>query len=160
LDIPIGPSEVSEMQQCFDLLREDRPQASALASAKLGMLLNEWRYHWKGPPRRDRRPHREALEEVIRLMRRNLQEPLSGEELAERISLGTRRFRQIFREATGRSPKQYYDSLRLTMAAELLRMGGVSVADIADRLGYSSAFHFSRAFKKHHGVPPSAYLRQ
>ncbi len=47
---------------------------------------------------------------------------------------------------------------RMTHAAELLRNTNLLVKDVADRLGYSDAFHFSRAFKRVFGLPPNRYV--
>ena len=46
--------------------------------------------------------------------------------------------------------------LRMNRAAELLIDDGLLVKDVADKLGFPDAFTFSRAFKRIHGVPPSA----
>ncbi|HMP75510.1 MAG TPA: AraC family transcriptional regulator [Kiritimatiellia bacterium] len=47
---------------------------------------------------------------------------------------------------------------RMAHAAELLRNSNLLVKDVADRLGYSDAFHFSRAFKRVFGLPPNRYV--
>lgn len=47
--------------------------------------------------------------------------------------------------------------LRLHRAAELLSSTNLSVAEIARRLGFSSEFHFSRAFRKLAGQAPSRF---
>jgi AraC family transcriptional regulator len=67
------------------------------------------------------------------------------------------RFRRLFREVAGCAPKAYYENLRLARAVPWLQAGQMNLAGIAERLNYSSAFHFSRAFKKRYGLPPSAY---
>ena len=67
------------------------------------------------------------------------------------------RFRQVFAALTGQAPKRFYDGLRLEYGRGLLRLGIHKVADVAERLGFSSPFHFSRAFKKHFGKPPSEF---
>jgi AraC family transcriptional regulator, activator of mtrCDE len=51
----------------------------------------------------------------------------------------------------------YLASWRLQMAARWLRETGLSVSEILQRLGYASAATFHRAFKRAHGVAPSAY---
>jgi AraC-like DNA-binding protein len=47
--------------------------------------------------------------------------------------------------------------LRIEKAKELLAYKDQSVSEIAYRLGYASAAHFSRQFKKIVGVSPSVY---
>ena len=47
----------------------------------------------------------------------------------------------------------------MALAKDLLRRGGASIADVAERVGYSSASTFSVAFARHIGVPPARYVR-
>jgi AraC-like DNA-binding protein len=47
----------------------------------------------------------------------------------------------------------------MALAKDLLRRRQGSVADVARRVGYSSASTFSIAFARHVGLPPSAYAR-
>ena len=158
LEIAPAGDERPRMQLCFDMLRRGTPRSAVLASATLAGLLANWVHNWPGAAEEPGR-HTAAMRRVVEAMRDHLARPLTADELAAIAGLGPRRFRQVFRQATGATPKRYYDSLRLSMAGELLRMGGHRIADVSDRLGYSSPFHFSRAFKAHHGLAPSAYLR-
>lgn len=68
-------------------------------------------------------------------------------------------FRAIFRGIYHTSPLKYINDLRLSRAAELIASGEYSVSDAARRSGFSDPAHFSRAFKKHFGVPPVAYKK-
>ncbi len=61
---------------------------------------------------------------------------------------------KIFKETYGVSPGAYLLSKRMDHAARLLSEGQ-SVSQVAQLLGYSSPYNFSRAFKKHFGYPPS-----
>ena len=94
---------------------------------------------------------------MIQAMHDKLAEEFSVPRMAAIACLGPRRFRQVFREYTGKTPKRFFDQLRLDYAADLLRLNGLSVAKTSEMLGYSSPFHFSRAFQIHFGTPPSQY---
>jgi AraC family transcriptional regulator len=63
----------------------------------------------------------------------------------------------VFVKATGYTPKKYFDALRLKCAEELLRNTSLSIAEISEKTGFSSQFHFCSAFKQTYRVPPSRY---
>jgi AraC-like DNA-binding protein len=55
--------------------------------------------------------------------------------------------------------KQISDEIRETLAAEMLTAGGLSVEQVAHRLGYHDAANFSRAFRRWTGTTPGTYRR-
>ena len=55
---------------------------------------------------------------------------------------------------------EYLLAWRMALAKDLLRRREVSVAEVAERVGYSSASTFSVAFTRHVGQPPTQYLRE
>ena len=72
---------------------------------------------------------------------------------------GYEHFRKLFRQRVGISPWQYRVRRRLDTACSMLRDSDRPVAEIAARLGYSSAYEFSAQFKKYIGISPS-YFRE
>ncbi len=48
---------------------------------------------------------------------------------------------------------------RMVLAKNLLRQKEVGIAEVAQRVGYSSASTFSVAFTRHMGLPPARYAR-
>ncbi len=72
------------------------------------------------------------------------------------VPLSQRYFRRIFKERTGRSPKQMLTHLRIRRARELLCMGR-AVKDVAVDVGLDDPYYFSRLFKRHTGVCPTEY---
>jgi AraC-like DNA-binding protein len=65
---------------------------------------------------------------------------------------------RLFRRFLGVSPHQYLRRRKMALAAAFLLERGGRVQDAAARVGMEDPFHFSRAFKAVHGVPPSALL--
>ncbi|HKO54527.1 MAG TPA: AraC family transcriptional regulator [Thermoanaerobaculia bacterium] len=64
---------------------------------------------------------------------------------------------RAFRRLTGETMTSYRHSLRLRVALERLRDRRVDLATLALDLGYDSHSHFTRAFRRVFGVPPSRY---
>jgi AraC-like DNA-binding protein len=77
------------------------------------------------------------------------------ESLAEIASMSRSIFAERFTAAVGESPLRYLSRWRLTIAADMLRSGGLKVTEAAYKSGYSSDAAFSRAFKSHFGYAPS-----
>jgi transcriptional regulator GlxA family with amidase domain len=81
-------------------------------------------------------------------------EALAGVACASR-SVFTERFAQL----VGVTPARYLARVRMRIASDLLHTDGLGVREVAERLGYESEASFSRAFKRHIGVPPSDFRR-
>lgn len=64
-------------------------------------------------------------------------------------------FAERFTAAVGEPPLRYLSRWRLTIAADMLRSGGLKVTEAAYKTGYASDAVFSRAFKSHFGYAPS-----
>lgn len=77
--------------------------------------------------------------------------------LARKFKVSTRTIRRMFHANLGMTPIQYHRECRFRAACELLAMTRLSMKEIADHLGYSSQFHFSREFRNQAGLPPRAW---
>ena len=98
-----------------------------------------------------------ALQTSHHLLHRHVTEKLPIREIARQLALSYPTFHRQFREATGLSPKQYAEQIRHAQAEQLLAASTLSIKEIAARLGYHSAFHFSRQFKIRRGMAPSLW---
>ena len=76
--------------------------------------------------------------------------------LASRLGLSYSRFRALFKAHTGAAPHQYQIDIRLNLARHWLVDSNMIVTKMAEELGFSSAYYFSRLFKKKVGCPPGA----
>ncbi len=77
--------------------------------------------------------------------------------LAETAALSRSRFSERFTSLVGQPPLGYLQRWRMTLAANMLRTGERTVADIGHAVGYQSEPAFSRAFRRIHGVPPRRF---
>ena len=75
------------------------------------------------------------------------------------VSLST--LNRYFLKVMRQSPREWVNGFRMREARELLVNGGpLSIKEICKLLGYASQHHFSFAFKKHHGYPPSLHWQK
>ena len=67
-------------------------------------------------------------------------------------------FFRLFVKRFGISPSQYVKKMKIEKACQLLWINKFSVTQIAEMLGYSDVYYFSRQFKDQMGVAPSHYV--
>jgi len=103
------------------------------------------------------RAEERAVRQAESRMREKLGEHLDMRKLAVEVGSDYDSFRRCFKALTGLPPKQYYRKLQMRRAEELLLHTRRSMAEIADELGFHSAFHLSAAFKEHSGLAPSLW---
>ena len=76
---------------------------------------------------------------------------------AARLGLSRSQLTRLFTARTGRAPRRYLTEQRMRTAALLLGETSLAVRRIAEQLGYRDVHFFSRHFKAHHGLSPSAF---
>jgi AraC-like DNA-binding protein len=81
-------------------------------------------------------------------------------QLAKKAALSRSTFFDRFTRAVGLPPMEYLFAWRMAVAKDLLRRYDVGLAEVAERVGYSSASTFSTAFSRHVGQSPSRYARE
>lgn len=97
------------------------------------------------------------LEAAADQMRKNCGHPVSVEAIARQARLSPSRFRQIFRDYFGLSPRQWLRQVRIQKARDLMGHTSLNLSEIAREVGFETVHSFSRAFKELEGIPPSAY---
>jgi len=85
----------------------------------------------------------------------NYQNPISLDELAGLSNVSPAHLIRIFRQAEGVTPMRYLWKVRVDHAQELLRHTGLSLSEIAERTGFKSVYHLSRAIKHFSGRTPT-----
>lgn len=80
-------------------------------------------------------------------------------QLAKIAALSRSAFFERFTRFIGVTPMEYLLSWRMEIAKELLRSKGMSVSEVAERVGYGSSSTFSVAFSRHTGQSPGQYAR-
>jgi AraC-like DNA-binding protein len=79
------------------------------------------------------------------------------ETLAKLSNMSRATFARVFQETLGDTPMKYLTDWRMTVARDLLRTQDIPLAEVAERVGYSSLYSFATAFRRHHGQPPGRW---
>ena len=103
---------------------------------------------------------RTLFDDALSSISRNFaDENLSLAAVAHSIATSRRQLQRVFAEQ-GTSFRRELQRVRMAHAADLLRREALPVAAVARAVGYRQAAQFSKAFRRHHGMAPSAYRSQ
>jgi AraC family transcriptional regulator of adaptative response / DNA-3-methyladenine glycosylase II len=80
--------------------------------------------------------------------------------LAERLGVGERHLRRLFRQHLGAAPVSVAQTRRILLAKQLIHESDLSMAEIAMASGFGSVRRFNEAFQALYGRPPSALRRR
>lgn len=81
--------------------------------------------------------------------------------LSELVGLSPSRLSQLFKKHLGLSPAKFLERIRLDRAEELLLANERrTLAEIAEGIGFSNAFHLSSVFKRRRGLSPKAFRQK
>jgi AraC-like DNA-binding protein len=97
--------------------------------------------------------------ESMRFIREHHIEKLTIEGLARRAAMSPSHYAHRFRDIARTSPMRYLREVRLERARALLLEGETRAGEVALLVGFESAPHFTREFKRRFGVPPSHFRR-
>lgn len=99
------------------------------------------------------------VEKALSCIHSEYMNPITVEQIAERLNLDRSYLSVIFKKRTGLSPKQYLVNYRLSVAASLLTEKCRSVSVTACSVGYSDIYNFSKMFKRRYGMSPIKYAQ-
>jgi DNA-binding response OmpR family regulator len=97
---------------------------------------------------------------AIRHLSNTLEDPPSIAQLARVVGTSEKRLSRAFIESVGKTVFQYLRGERLRLAQKLLSDTALSVASVADEVGFSNGANFATAFRDCFGVTPSTFRNQ
>lgn len=99
------------------------------------------------------------LQQVTDYIHAHLEQDLTLAELAAVVHTSPSYFSSLFKQSMSLAPHQYVIQCRVEKAKQLLLRGEMSIAEIAQILGFSHQSHLNRHFKRLVGVTPKAFLK-
>lgn len=100
------------------------------------------------------------IEKSLQFLINNYRQDISIPDLASIENLSASRYRYVFKELTGKSPKEYLTDIRMFRARDLLTTTNLSVSDIAESVGYKNMLYFCRIFKQYSGMTASEFRKK
>ncbi|WP_404364053.1 GlxA family transcriptional regulator [Marinobacter sp.] len=105
-----------------------------------------------------RRYHQdETILELQHWLDQNHRQPVASADLSRISGLNSRSLLRRFKAATGDTPRNYLQLMRIEAAREILETTTTSVEEVTQQVGYDDVSSFTRLFKRHTGLPPSDY---
>jgi AraC-like DNA-binding protein len=148
-----------QILSCGELKATLRQQAaSALAGALITRAAAE--RVSRRPGERSQPQSELVFEKCLRYLETHYQSIASIGEAAQRCHVSPEYFSRLFRKFTGTTAERHLLTLRINHAARLLQQAGPTIKEISVGVGFHDPYHFSRAFKKVHGVSPRAFRQE
>jgi transcriptional regulator GlxA family with amidase domain len=102
--------------------------------------------------------HRTSLfEEATAIVEREFASDLSLDDIARRVASSRRQLQRAYAEIGNTTFREHLTAVRMDRAADMLRVRGLTVRDVAHRCGYRQPAQFAKAFRRHHGASPSTF---
>ncbi len=95
--------------------------------------------------------------QAMRYIEGRYAEPITLNSLAAVLDCNARQLQRLFKARLHVGPIEYLIQVRLDKAKALLQQTNVPLKQIAEAVGYTDSYYFSRMFKKYMGVSPSLF---
>lgn len=99
------------------------------------------------------------MDTAVQIISQRIRKKMTLEELASSVHVSVSYLYRIFNSYIGMPPGKYIARIRLEECKTLLREGELSMGDIAKTMGFSSAQHFSKQFRRYFGITPTEYVK-
>ncbi|TRX54326.1 helix-turn-helix transcriptional regulator [Fulvivirga sp. M361] len=99
--------------------------------------------------------HEEKLYTAREILSQQLTGELTLNSLAHQVGTNEFTLKKGFKELFGTTVFGYWNEVKMQEAKTMLTEGKLNVAEVSARVGYKNPQHFSAAFKRYYGYPPS-----
>ena len=102
----------------------------------------------------------EEIKMAQNYMEKQYEEQIKMDDLSKKSNMSTRNFIRRFKKATGDTPIEYLQRVRIEVAKKIFEDGNPSVSDVMYSIGYQDIKSFGMLFKRMTGMTPSAYSKR
>lgn len=102
--------------------------------------------------------HRTSLyEDAVEIVEGEFATDLSLDDIARRVASSRRQLQRAYAEIGRTTFREHLTAVRMDRAADMLQGRGLTVREVAHRVGYRQPAQFAKAFRRHHGLAPSDF---
>ena len=154
-EIGLQNTLLSIYARIFELVRTQQPlfqiRAASLVLTLIAEVLADER-------RTVQHSSSEGLVEKAKFfMEENIYREVNLNGIGDALGVSTSHLNSIFKSYTAMTPYQYFISIKIRKAKELLEAGTTPIKEVAFRLGFDDQYYFSRLFRKKTGIAPSRW---
>ncbi|MFK7694343.1 AraC family transcriptional regulator [Paenibacillus sp. HJGM_3] len=102
----------------------------------------------------------QAVRRLMAVIRQEGGVDIDLQQLADRLELSPQYMSRLFKAATGKTLKSYIAVTKMETAKDLFIHTRMNVTEVAEQLGYSDVYAFSKCFKMAFGLSPTHFLTQ
>ena len=102
----------------------------------------------------------DIVRQALQYLQDHISEPLRIRELSAVLNISENYLYKCFVDVMETPPSRYFIQYKIRLSVEMLTTTGLSVESVAERLGFSSLYHFSKAFKQVMGCSPRNYIQK
>ncbi|MGF9700287.1 AraC family transcriptional regulator [Paenibacillus sp. MABNR03] len=151
-----APKWLELFHECYDALETGYSlQAMTYASQIMGYMLGMLAYGQSTGVIMV--SSKRAAEQSVQYMLEHLERAVTLKELAAQAQLSAPHYSQLFKQATGHSPIDYFLRLKIQHSCRYLDFTDWTVKQISSELGFKDPYYFSRLFSKMMGRSPTEY---
>ena len=150
---PAGLSDVREAIHAREMA-EDRVEQISAAAYHLLMRLHETAGLYEAQS-----AYPLLVDAGIGIMQEEFTHLYGVDEVAERLGVTTAHFTRLFSQTVGIPPGRFLKQQKLNYAKKLLVLPEMTVALVAEMLGFSNVNYFSKVFRKENGMTPAEYRK-
>ena len=99
----------------------------------------------------------EIFNRVVNYLEAHIHSHVTIEQICRDNLIGRSQLQKIFREKCSKGVIEYFSSMKIDVAKQMIRTNHMNFTQISEQLGYASIHYFSRQFKKITGMTPSEY---
>ena len=100
---------------------------------------------------------RACIEDAVAIVEQEYATDVSLDDIARRVASSRRQLQRAYAEIGDTTFREHLTRVRMQRAAELLARRGMTVREVARRVGYRQPAQFAKAFRRYQGLAPSAF---
>lgn len=143
------------LDKIYRMYHHEKRAVEALISQSILALLTEFILARTNSERAMSRSS--SIDELLTFITESIDQPLSVETMAKKMSLSPFYFTRVFKRETGQSPHEYLINARVNRAKFYLKTTDLALKEIAYRCGFSNESSFCTTFKRLSAFTPMEY---